>query len=315
MKKVFLMMSIILFACVSMTVTSCSNHEDFTTSEINSLQQPSETVAFDNLLAQIDSVGYVCYGVSTQSRTRWSWKKFWGNVKKVLLADAVGAATGLIKGSPIIDGVAASLGKTVEILLTKNHESDSTAMAVMPEHYALDDIVLTNCGVNIDSIGYYHNRIIQNIFQQNSNLNIWSNCTSSQIARVISHIIEDDGNEQVVYEELIEDVLQEEIGEDDQLYDFFGDTFEELCTFFIQEDPQTAPQLITIARYIDNMQDFEDLQTMRAYSEQVVNLVNQSSISEDSKNIIKTGLAVAFASAHLWNPDVLDEEYEGEIEE
>ena len=165
MKKVFLMMSIILFACVSMTVTSCSNHEDFTTSEINSLQQPSETVAFDNLLAQIDSVGYVCYGESTQSRTRWSWKKFWRNVKKVLLADAVGAATGLIKGSPIIDGVAASLGKTVEILLTKNHESDSTAMAVMPEHYALDDIVLTNCGVNIDSIGYYHNRIIQNIFQ------------------------------------------------------------------------------------------------------------------------------------------------------
>ena len=28
MKKVFLMMSIILFACVSMTVTSCSNHEE-----------------------------------------------------------------------------------------------------------------------------------------------------------------------------------------------------------------------------------------------------------------------------------------------
>lgn len=46
-------------------------------------------------------------------------------------------------------------------------------------------------------------------------------------------------------------------------------------------------------------------------SEQVINLVNQSSISEESKSIIKTGLAVAFASAHLWNPDVI----EGEIEE
>lgn len=308
MKKVLLLMSIVFIACAGMTVASCSNHEEFFTSEANTMQT-SENAAYEMLFFQMDSVGAVYYGKETQ--TRLSWKKFWRGFRKVLLADAIGAAKGLIKGSAIIEGVASSLGKAVEVILTKDDESDSSEMAVMPEHYAFDDIVLTNCGVNIDSIGYYHNRIIQDIFQHNSNLNIWRGCTSTQIAKVISRIVEDDGLQQVMYEELIEDVLQEEIREEEELYDFFGDTFEELCTFFIQEDPQTAPQLIAIARYIDNMQDFEDLETMKTYSEQVINLVNQSSISEESKSIIKTGLAVAFASAHLWNPDVI----EGEIEE
>ena len=54
---------------------------------------------------------------------------------------------------------------------------------------------------------------------------------------------------------------------------------------------------------------------MKAYSEQVINLVNQSTISDDSKEIIKVGLSVAFASAHLWIPQEIDEVVEEELED
>ena len=115
-----------------------------------------------------------------------------------------------------------------------------------------------------------------------------------------------------MFEELIEDIAQDEDIIEDEQYDFFSDSFEDFCEYFMQEDPQTAPQLITIARYIDNLQDYNDHATMKLYSEQVINLVNQSSISEESKSIIKIGLSVAFASAHLWIPESIDDAEEDE---
>lgn len=299
-----------LFAAMCVAFTSCSN-DDLSSSEIILPPSP-EKAAYEALMSQIDSVGTAYYGTMN---TRSFWSTLWSNMKKVLIADAIGAAKGFIKQTPVVDGVAASLGKVVEILLTDEDEPDSIGSPVRPLEYSLDDIVLTNSGSYADSIGYYHNRIIQRTFPQNTDISIMRGISTTRIAQAISCIaqMEDDGNELEMFEELIEEIpYEEELNTDDDDYDFCGDTFEELCEYFIHEDPQTATQLIIIARYIDNLQDYNDHATMKLYSEQVINLVNQSSISEDSKSIIKIGLSVAFASAHLWIPESIDDAEEDE---
>ena len=311
MKKIYLLG---LFTTMCLAFTSCSNEEVATNDFI--LPPSPNKAAYETLMSQIDSVAVAYYGTT---HTRSFWSGLWSNAKKVLIADAIGAAKGLIKGSPIIEGAACSLGKVVEILLDHEDEqqTDSVESPVRPLEYSLNDIVLANSGNYVDSIGYYHNRIIQRMFPQNSDISRLRGITTTRLVRIVDQVsaIEDNGLEQEMFEELIEDIAQDEDIIEDGQYDFFSDSFEDFCEYFMQEDPQTAPQLITIARYIDNLQNYNDHATMKAYSEQVINLVNQSTISDDSKEIIKVGLSVAFASAHLWIPQEIDEVVEEELED
>lgn len=297
-------LALLIISFFVFSLTSCTNEVN-----VSSYKNPtlsSDEMAYEALYNQIDSIAVLNYGQVQSTR---SWGSFWSGLKRILIADAIGAAKGLIVGNCVIDGVAASLGKTVEIILSESETSpDSISAPVESMEYSLNDIVLTGSSEYVDSIGYYHNQIIQNIFAHNSNLNIWQGLSTARIANVVKNTVDNDynPNEQVLLEDLIEDVAYDE-NIDDETYDFFSDNFEDFCEYFIQEDPQIAPQLITIARFIDNMQSFDDVATMRTYYEQAVQLVNQSTISSNSKTVIKVGLSVAFASAKLWDEDQIGE--------
>ena len=158
MKKIYLLG---LFTTMCLAFTSCSNEEVATNDFI--LPPSPNKAAYETLMSQIDSVAVAYYGTT---HTRSFWSGLWSNAKKVLIADAIGAAKGLIKGA------ACSLGKVVEILLDNEDEqqTDSVESPVRPLEYSLNDIVLANSGNYVDSIGYYHNRIIQRMFPQNSDI-------------------------------------------------------------------------------------------------------------------------------------------------
>lgn len=58
-----------------------------------------------------------------------------------------------------------------------------------------------------------------------------------------------------------------------------------------------------VLAYIDQMYKSNNFSDSKAYSRQVLEIVDNSDLNPVEKNVLRNAIAVSFASANLWNVD------------
>ena len=78
------------------------------------------------------------------------------------------------------------------------------------------------------------------------------------------------------------------------------ETVEEYIERMKKENPQEAELATTIKNYLEGLDNIETDDNLKQYSEKVVQLVNNSKLSQERKDALCRGISVGFASAKLW---------------
>lgn len=310
---------------------SCNNESSIeSTKDCSQVKNLNE---FDVLKIGIDSLSLNAYhpklelspnAVSTRSFGSFL-HKLWKAIDKIIAADASGCITGAISGGTsgaLVGAVSGSLAKAVEISILKSVaavKSDPTVVSKVTRKavqmnmvnnptIALDNVIITTGGkaTIADSIGYYHNKIIMDMYNDNS-LSL-QQVSKVELVKSVDKAVELEFN--LSAGSLTNDSIGiaqtvkclESIDVADSV-----NTFDEICESYKAKNTEAADLLAVITKYVNDIDELENEEAFRKYTTDVVKLIEDSKVDEETKSRIKTGVIVAFASAHMWNSESLSE--------
>lgn len=79
------------------------------------------------------------------------------------------------------------------------------------------------------------------------------------------------------------------------------ETPEAMVSEIYQENPKLGSVLDIILEYINQLYRADNFPDSKDYSQTVLDIINNSELTEDEKESLRVGISVAFASANLWN--------------
>lgn len=326
MKKLFFTVGISLSIC---SFTSCSNEDYLATGTDTNANNPTTEANYQSLHAinlKIDSINYVKFGIPSlydnEPDTKVIFKKsIWAKLvdgfKTILRADAEGALTGLINdglGGTISGAVTSSIVKAITVITSKDVElvtrgtedeyipNDSLKNETkLDEYIQQNPLEYTDNEAQIDSIGIYHNRIITRLFKEHNTVKYWKEATTQDILGEVNIVAEkeigltagrlsknDSLNHQII---LYIDSLKERTPEMEVVY-----------YNSIKENNPTLYKIIEIiCEYIDGITEVKNVNEAIRYYNEIMKIIDESGVDEDSKTNLRLALNVAFSSANLWN--------------
>ena len=304
-------------------MVSCNSDNNVTTIDsVRSADQEGATLDYEQLRFDIENVSYEVYGEPTESRSfkDW-WHKIWSKKDKVLGADANGFLKGLTSGSfwgALGGGALSSIAKVVQITIEQYevntqtaggsspaHVRRKTAIGTAPDAVALNGLILSKADEALrertDSAGYYHNKIICSMLENElANADI-EDLTDEYLMKSVSAAIEREFN-------LTDGQLQNDANYKAQLYDALShshdiddvNVYDDIYKAYQEKNPELAEILSVVAKYIDGISPDSDDDQIREYSEKVYDVINKSTLDEETKTVLKVGVSVGFASSRLW---------------
>lgn len=329
MRKLFFATCIML---AIITLSSCNNDDNLELpSESNVVvHQPDDLNALVAFNERLDSLNIVRFG--TDNQTRGWLKGLWGGLRRLFKADAEGARAATEKGKDITGIIASAVCSSVIALFDDGGPKTDTGGS----GHAINTNTLTFKGVSnakgllytdrrtdvvlqpftrsvclqnvekkqlyptaIDSAGYYHNKIITNLFTKNNNVDYWKNLSKEEVLRYVTEETEKEFN-------LPTGTLQKQSANTLETLNSMADIDLYYNNLRLQ-NPKTAKTIDAISNYIDGINELDDTDDCVEYSNEIVKMIDESDMSIDDKKILYISFSVAFSSSRLWNAAVIEQ--------
>lgn len=325
-------------------LSSCSNDDSIVVGSdfVSSVQSDSvigyanQQVAFSELQYNIKQYNNEVFGIQNDYMTRGFFKKIWTSLKKNFLtiigADAVGAGLGVVNtlGSPIIVtvgvglicGIASSVGTALalssnEPCKTPILQSDQVLVdnVFNPDSVVFRHVVpeATSPFVSkVDSVGFYHNKIIENLFTNEMSFESFSALDDDNKAEILLSSMKKEPYLVKYYGDKLNNKDYIEAGfkvsetmvkienEAETEEDFFERLSEAGLT-----DPNIIGVLKDVLAGLNNLDLASDDGT---YYQKMLDIILASNISDEAKEQLCNAVIIANASNHLWNKNKLMEE-------
>lgn len=313
------------FLVISVVFTSCTNEEE----AINHKKRNNET-ALAQLRLNITNLNKKWQPSSSRNSMylrKKSLKGFFSRLINVVVSDVGGAIKGAINGENILKsagkasakaGVKAIVDTTNELLNSddvqpapfrirkKSDESISILDFINSSENVLVDIVPeqsdNDMDTALDSIGYYHNKVLLELFTENDNIRYWKNLSTEELSDIIDEALVDVN----LFDDIIigksSDQLSDMLAFCDNLSDIIDDysNSTDFCDALSLQYPDIADALSVISIYMEGLQVNLGTDNVALYTENVLSLVAESYVNTEMKYILRSGIVVAMASAKLW---------------
>lgn len=326
MKKIYLLfigLAFILSSCTSDNSELISNNSERNSSEIVSTSTNNKSLQdLKSELILLNNRTFGDFSNGGKPQTRGFFKKLLNKILNFVVADAGGAIKGLISGNNVWTSAKTASISTLrsafksigeEVLRAPAITNDTINSSVLatslinPRDIALKDVVPVNIDVkdsDLDSIGYYHNKVIMTLFEKNNDALYWANLPADKIELEVKGALE----KEAIFERLSLDTIginrHEMIDFYDNLSNALNSTDDsvELCDKIHSLNPDMADLLSILSVYIDGLENVQAGEEWTNYTNEMLNIVNNSKVDELMKRNIRSSLIVAFASSKLWKP-------------
>lgn len=311
------MQKILLFVTGLILLCSCSqNSFDEDIPLISNSNHETNAVNTELMLVQvqIDSLNKDMFPEHIQSRgLRDFFKKFWA----VTTCDAVGGMFGFLWGGPIgaaatatvCSGVAALTdSKNISIKDEATPKDKDLELIMMPMNspqIALSSTLIPAKGTNVkatreDSIGYYHNKILLDL-KNGSDSNTYTIDNIIDAVAANTSIIYDEPEDKIHHilncnKSFFDDILKQNFAYQNQ-----DETLHEIFNNWKFQYPEQSEKLSVLESFFEGVSNYEIGENDGKYLGKVLNIIDQSSMDEDTKRDIKNGIIVGNASYQLWN--------------
>lgn len=306
-----------LFLGLTLLMCSCSQSVIDDDIALNDNVHSGNTINNVELLSiqnQIDSLNNQMFPEQVQSR---GFKDFFKKIFTVAVSDAVGGMFGALWGGPcgavagaiVSSGVAALTPvENISIFSRATDDNGDLQLVMMPMNSK--QIALTSSLVPVsetntkvtkeDSIGYFHNKVLLDL---NTSLEARA-YTVDNIIDVVSVATADIYNEpkETIITELnsnksfYEGILSNNIISQPQ-YTTLHDVF----AAWKSQYPEQADKLSVLEVFFNGIVNLDIDENDGQYLEQVLKIVDESSLDEETKRDLRNGFIVGNASYQLWN--------------
>ncbi len=257
-----------------------------------------EQKAFEELQIKIEALNAE-FGVSDLgTRANYSKRK---RIWRIFGADLIGGLLGYIKGN-FLGALRWGGGSSIAAAKKYNNEPSGDTIYV-PERalngFAVGDMANETDATmsRLDSIGYYHNQIICDLYDEYGlTLFDMNESTYEQLidqrAQVYAHGSNSNSTGVVIDEAAVNDLLANM--EDDNIAETF-ETLNEILPEYVQE-------FQIVQEYCETIITFDSDEELIQYAQAHNNLLQASTISEYAKSLIGAGTGTGTGSIIIWNP-------------
>lgn len=275
--KRFALITLIL-ACAGF-ISSCSKQTESAGIE--------ESVAYEQLSKSLEEY-------NTEFLNSTETKSFWSSLCRIVTNDAIGALLGSSAFGPgggLFGAVAASTARFVtEIIET---HLDSGNAEELNSFFNRDTCLYDDLSLNeADSIGIYHNQIIVAMLDERPDI---ASMSETEINDLIICKMSEAG----------QGLLSTAVA-DYKFYSALNDdeNSEALFNRISKRYPSINRELQIVKKYADTIANIEE-DEIPSYTDGYRAIVNDSDISEDSKDLVISTISVAGSSKLLWEEDSL----------
>jgi len=307
-----------VFMCVVLFFVSCAKQEDYSDQSYSDqcskfFPVPSERQEMKQLIKTLKehNENYRATPVGTRSFGGWFRK-----ILRITCADAVGAICGAYFGpwGAIAGGVTASAyaysaekDLTLPNALTRNYIGGIDTNPVLADEDmrfgALANVVLiSNIPMCTDSVGFYHNKILlylntHNMLHVCANTDSLTNAICEQAEE-----ISDNGRGTTTNNQLLQQLCFSQF-KMEYPYMAMAETFEDFIGEYVLLYPELEDDLWFIYEYILTLCNIDPEENDGSYAEEVLELINDSQVSNDIKKRLGDAVITGYASSKLWNFD------------
>ncbi len=326
MKKIIFTLIIIALA------TSCSHEEQQLQFNDNvHIEQKRALLDLRSKIKTLNNHFEKTYGISKEiAQRRKSLKSFFTRILNVVVSDVGGALKGAINGQNILRsageasaraGAKAIIDTANELVngpspilrkLKKNHPTDTIGMTdfictsgdaligVVPTPSA-DTIANTNM-VTLDSIGFYHNQVIINLFSEHNSISYWANLSTTEIFNLIDSAVAETTLNSIYIDNRSDNELQTMASFCDNLSEML-DTYNsttDFCSAISSFYPELGDAFCVMTVYIEGLINQHGTENLMPYTNEVLTLIDASDILSELKSALRSAAIIALASAKLW---------------
>ena len=246
--------------------------------------------------------------------TRGGWVKWFKKIIGVTVADAVGGIVcswfgpaGTAAGATATSGlVAAFLDEPVIEIYTRSKGDDELFPPMNPDDKSMNNLFPGDVSDELltigDSIGYFHNRILLDIKNENQGQKLSRDSILACIAQKTSEFYRVDKNE-----------IKQDFANNKELFDFVaggdyqsvnGEDLHDIIAAWIAKYPNKQGELTLLETFFSGLNNIDVDENDGDYLMKVLKLVDNSELSEEIKRNLRNAFIVGNASYQLWNvPD------------
>lgn len=311
------MKNLLLLFLGTLLFCSCSstdvNEEMMTNQEISTSQIINHDVAAAQ--AQIDSLNHVIF--PEQIQTRGFFKNFFKKFVAIVVSDAVGGLFGFTYGNGLGAAIGAVMASSAAALTPVEDISLFTRSDNLEQTYKF--IPMNSCELSLDSsllpalqdgqadrcskedsIGFYHNMILLKLAELNedgySNFNDLKQAIAKEGTKIYN---------------ISENVILDNLNQNDRIYKAIfskmNDTttenvsLDDIFSFYIGLFPERSDELSLLKTFFNGLGKKEEIPNKGEYLNKVLKIIEESSMSSDTKRDLRNSVIVANASYQLWN--------------
>lgn len=258
-------------------LVSCDKNENITQKKENS---------FNELQSNISTLNNIFYTKHSISQTNIQKGPFWNRLKLIAISDLSGAICGGLAA-----GGAGSVGGAILFSL-------GGAIGPLPEGYVVTTNTIPSIKTNGIEIGEIHNIIIQEIIEENPTL-FNEPFNSARLidlvnAKLIQHNIDTVPKSKL---NLIFNQKSKEMTDAIQQ----SNSVSEAMNILSSSKPELKSEVAVIEQYLNTVSQIKDQEVRIEYTQEFMDVVEQSNIPISSKDQINSGLVVFENSSVLWN--------------
>lgn len=300
----------LLFVICLFTLFSCNSEENACETSLS--QEPSEMALspeFANVQREMLVLNSdVAIANPSQTRGLFGWFR---RILGVTVADAVGGIVcswfgpaGAAAGATATSGlVAAFLGEPEITISTRSGGDDELFLPMNPEDKSLDNLVPEVVGEELlsvdDSIGYFHNRILLDIKNENAGVKLSREDLLTCIAQKTSTFYgvdeKDIKRDMDANKDVFDFVTQSEYKSLD------NESIHDIVAAWIARYPSKREELTLLETFFSGLSNIDVDENDGNYLMKVLELVDQSELSEETKKNLHNAFIVGNASYQLWN--------------
>lgn len=304
MKRLFVILAAIT-ATVVICATACSKATENENADIVCVTNSStpvatlldESEAFEELKQELEQLADV---YPSEIMMRNSNRPFWQGLKKLAVADAVGACCGIVQTwtapGAYLGAVYSSLLEFVRIMTDDNEEQK-----YIPEEPVIDpNINISTITGNADYMGYIHNLVLYNIYDELGQ-NLYVLPDEYIKVKIVEEcaafgVTANQTNSYFMLDETLSDDYRAIMNRFDTLepQQFIGSLSDQY--------PEKENEISLFGTFCLQYDSYTNQNTKDNYTLSFINIVRGSSINTVSKNCIISAVSVANASDKMWVP-------------
>ena len=316
LRKIIIMKRVIFYVTIILLVMSCVSEDQ--TKELDQMASTTQTTVlpteFVELKAQMETLNVEVAKGNEQVITRGFFSGWLKRIIGVTVADAVGGIVcswfgpaGTAAGATATSGlVAAFLDEPVIEIHTRSKGDDELFPPMNPDDKSMNNLFPGDVSEELltigDSIGYFHNRILLDIKNENQGQKLSRDSILACIAQKTSEFYRVDKNE-----------IKQDFANNKELFDFVaggdylsvdGEDLHDIIAAWIAKYPNKQGELTLLETFFSGLNNIDVDENDGDYLMKVLKLVDNSELSEEIKRNLRNAFIVGNASYQLWNvPD------------